>query len=90
MFQMMIPIWGDKKAERLNADFLARYERNMPYVLLGVQMLVHLDPKQSKKAIELVTYLGDDVKGRNLEVKLHFFNLYFSFFLISPELYLCL
>lgn len=64
----MNPIWESKDAGRLNEEFLAAHENDLPYVLQAGRMLAQMDPSQSQSATSLITCLEEYVKNRTLEV----------------------
>lgn len=65
----MKPIWEEKDAKRLNAEFLNAHKNDLRYVLQGARMLYHLEPQQQETAISLVTCLEDHVREADLQVR---------------------
>lgn len=66
--QTMKPIWEEKDAKRLNAEFLNAHKNNLRYVLQGAKMLYRLEPQQQQVAVSLATCLDDHVKEATLQV----------------------
>lgn len=64
----MKPIWGDKTAKELNAEYLNSHKHNIRYALQGARMLYFLEPEQQEVAISLATCLDDEVQEVTIEV----------------------
>lgn len=64
----MKPIWGEKDAKTLNAEYLKAHKHSIRHVLQGTRMLYYLEPQQQKIAVSLATCLDEGVEGVSIEV----------------------
>lgn len=65
----MKPIWGNKDAKSLNAEYLNAHKHNIRYTLQGTRMLHLLEPQQQELAISLATCLDDEVEEVTIKVR---------------------
>ncbi|KAK6626245.1 hypothetical protein RUM43_006552 [Polyplax serrata] len=66
--ETMKPIWGEKDAKTLNAEYLKAHKHSIRHVLQGTRMLYYLEPQQQKIAVSLATCLDEGVEGVSIEV----------------------
>lgn len=64
----MKPIWSNKNAKTLNAEYLNAHKHKIRHTLQGTRMLYYLEPQQQDLAISLATCLDDEVEEVSIKV----------------------